>query len=371
MSDIHNEIQNRLDRTTELLARIKEATAFDEKVTRFEELEAQHNDPDFWNQPEAERKEVITERKLVQNVVDSVRDVDQELSDVKTLYELGRDEDDSSVFEEVDTLTQALLRKTESLEITTILAGDYDANNAFLSIHAGAGGTESCDWAQMLQRMFLRWAERRKYKTEILEELPGEEAGIKSTTLRIRGQWAYGYLRSEIGVHRLVRVSPFDARGRRHTSFVSVDVSPEVDDVQVEIDESDLRIDTYRASGAGGQHVNTTDSAVRITHEPTGIVVQCQNERSQHANRNQAMRVLQSRLIKLELQKRDEKLSQMTGEKGEIAFGSQIRSYVLHPYKMAKDHRTDTETGNVDAVLDGDIDLFIEAFLRQSARAAH
>lgn len=254
----------------------------------------------------------------------------------------------------------------------TLLSGEYDANSAILTIHPGAGGTESQDWAEMLMRMYLRWAEEHKYRVEITDYQAGDEAGVKSVTFLVEGDYSYGYLSAEIGVHRLVRISPFDAGARRHTSFASVFVTPEVeDDVEIDVDEKDLRIDTYRSSGAGGQHVNVTDSAVRITHLPTGIVVQCQNERSQHRNKDTAMKILRSKLFEQEMEKRREELQEVENTKAEIGWGSQIRSYVLHPYRMVKDHRTLMEKGNVDPVLDGDLDEFILAFLKQKSRKKH
>ena len=254
----------------------------------------------------------------------------------------------------------------EQLELSSLLSGEYDENDALLAIHSGAGGTESQDWADMLMRMYIRWAEKQGHQVEVLDLMEGEEAGIKSATLQITGDYAYGYLKGEKGVHRLVRISPFDASGRRHTSFASVSVWPVLEnDVEVEIDPGDLRIDTYRASGAGGQHVNKTDSAIRITHIPTGIVVQCQSERSQHANRESAMKILRARLLERQLQEQEAKMKEIQGEFDDIAWGSQIRSYVFHPYSMVKDHRTDVETGNVTAVMDGEISNFIEAYLRK------
>lgn len=258
----------------------------------------------------------------------------------------------------------AIEREHERLEFRLVMDAEEDSANAILSVNAGAGGVESQDWAEMLLRMYFRWAEARGYNTKLVSVLPGEEAGVKNATIMIEGDYAYGYIRAEMGVHRLVRISPFDAGARRHTSFASVDVTPEVsDDVEIEINESDLRIDVYRSSGAGGQHVNTTDSAVRITHAPTGIVVTCQNERSQHKNRATAMKLLRAQLYELERRKREEEKEALHAMKKSISFGSQIRSYILHPYRMVKDHRTDVETSNVDAVLDGDIDLFIDAYL--------
>ncbi len=364
-----SEIQARLENVQKLLVRIQDACGFAEKEQELTSLEGKMAQTDFWKHPEA-AAQVIRRLKGIKEIVDEIRTLESEWRDASTLYELAVEEKDEQHLKEVDTDSRRFLRTAEELELRTLLAGPYDSGNCYLSIHAGAGGTESCDWAQMLRRMYLRFTERNRYKVELIDELAGDETGFKSVTLHIVGPWAYGYLRSEIGVHRLVRISPFDAKSRRHTSFASVDVSPEVEDIEIEIDEADLRIDTYRASGAGGQHVNTTDSAVRITHNPTGIVVQCQNERSQHSNRAQALRVLRSRLLRHEEMKREERLAHMTGQKGEIAFGSQIRSYVLHPYKMVKDHRTEVEVGSVDHVLDGDLQLLIEAYLRRSAKIA-
>ena len=253
-----------------------------------------------------------------------------------------------------------------ALEMQQMLGGEHDVGNAILSIHPGAGGTEAQDWAEILMRMYLRWCERKGYKVQLVDQLEGEGAGIKSVTFTVEGPYAYGYLRAEAGIHRLVRISPFDANARRHTSFASVFVYPDIEnDIEIEVDEADLRVDTYRSSGAGGQHVNKTDSAVRLTHLPTGIVVACQNERSQHKNRSMAMKILRARLYELEMEKQKEKMEVFTKTKKEIGFGSQIRSYVLHPYRMVKDHRTGCESGNTDAVLDGDLDRFIEAYLMQ------
>lgn len=273
-----------------------------------------------------------------------------------------------SLLSEIQGEVGRIKKELDGFELQAMLSGEHDRANAILSIHPGAGGTESQDWAEILLRMYLRWAERRGYKTEITDYQPGEGAGIKDATITVSGEYAYGYLRAESGVHRLVRISPFDANKRRHTSFASVHVIPEIeDDIQVEVDETELRIDTYRSSGAGGQHVNKTDSAVRITHLSTGIVVQCQNERSQHKNKATAMKILRSKLYKLEEEKQKEKLEEIHGEKKDIGWGNQIRSYVLHPYRMVKDLRTRVETGNADAVLDGEIDNFIEAFLLKGA----
>ncbi|MBW2650995.1 MAG: peptide chain release factor 2, partial [Deltaproteobacteria bacterium] len=286
------------------------------------------------------------------------------LQDLEMLFEMARDEDDENVLEEIEKDIVDLESSVRNNEFRMMLGNEEDPGNAIMTIHAGAGGTEAQDWAQMLLRMYLRWSERKGFETKIIDLQPGDEAGVKSVTMTVEGEYAYGYAKAEVGIHRLVRISPFDAGGRRHTSFASVFVYPEVsDDIDIEINENDLRIDTYRASGAGGQHVNKTDSAIRITHIPTGIVVQCQNERSQHKNRAMAVKVLKSRLYELELQRKAEKLDEVNKTKKQIAWGSQIRSYILHPYKMIKDHRTNMEVGNVDKVLDGDIDSFIEAYL--------
>ena len=292
----------------------------------------------------------------------------QRVSDAAVLWELASGEDDASTAAEAQGEIASIERDLDALEVTALLGGEFDDSPAILEVHAGEGGTDSQDWAEILQRMYERWAEQHGFKTQLLELTPGEEAGIKSATLTIEGRHAYGLLSAERGVHRLVRISPFDAAKRRHTSFASVDATPEVDeDVEVEINPDDLRVDTYRSSGAGGQHVNVTDSAVRITHLPTGIVVSCQNERSQMQNRAVAMRVLKSRLVAKAMEEREAELAALRGEKRDIGFGSQIRSYVMHPYQMVKDHRTSVETGNVQAVLDGDIDRFIEAELRRRA----
>lgn len=320
--------------------------------------------PDFWNDPEA-AKQTARRQKELQAEVEEWDKVEARRQDVEVLLELAVEEGDEATLAEAAAQLDALERDVERLELATLLNGEYDHADAIVSIHAGAGGTEAQDWAEMLTRMYTRWAEDKGYAVEVLDVLPGEEAGIKSVTLGVKGHRAYGYLKTERGVHRLVRISPFDASGRRHTSFASVAVEPDVeDDGQIEINPDELRIDTYRASGAGGQHVNKTESAVRITHLPTGIVVQCQSERSQHANRDRAMRILRARLLQLKLEEKQKKLAELRGEQGEIAWGSQIRSYVFQPYTMVKDHRTNVETGNVQAVMDGEIDMFIEAYLR-------
>ncbi len=292
----------------------------------------------------------------------------KQLEDLQVLVELGEEAEDESALEEVRAVLPELEIHVAKMEFARMLSGEYDASDAIVSINAGAGGTEAQDWAEMLLRMYLRFCEKKGYKTEITDYQPGEEAGVKGATFTVQGDYAYGWLRAEMGIHRLVRISPFDANAKRHTSFSSVFVFPELpDDIAVEINEKDLKIDTYRASGAGGQHVNKTDSAIRITHLPTGTVVSCQNERSQHKNKAVAMKQLQARLYELERQKKDEEAASLSGDKKDIAWGSQIRSYVLHPYRMVKDHRTGHEVGNADAVLDGDLDGFIEAYLLSRA----
>ena len=291
----------------------------------------------------------------------------QQLEDLELMLEMAQEVQDKDELRNIDRESKALAKSVEKLELRGLLGQPEDKKNAILTIHPGAGGTESQDWAQMLMRMFLRWAERQGFKTEILDLLPGEEAGIKSVTIEIKGSYAYGYLKSEVGVHRLVRVSPFDSNGRRHTSFASVFVLPEIDEeIEIEINPNDLRIDTYRASGAGGQHVNRTDSAVRITHIPTGIVVTCQSERSQHKNKANAMKILAARLYQKKLEEEKARLQELEDSKTDIGWGNQIRSYVFHPYQMVKDHRTGHETGDVQRVMDGEIDDFIYAYLLKS-----
>ena len=315
-------------------------------------------------QDSARAQQVMRERTHLDKAIAGVKALEQELTDNLELIELGEAEDDTQVVAEAEAALAALKERAAKLELEGLLSGEADVNDCYLEIHAGAGGTESQDWAEMLTRMYTRWAEQHGYKVEWIEESPGEEAGVKSATLRFLGDNAYGWLKTESGVHRLVRISPFDSQSRRHTSFASAWVYPVIDElIEVEIQDKDLRVDTYRASGAGGQHVNKTDSAIRITHLPTGIVVQCQNNRSQHRNRATAMAMLKSRLYELELKKRDEEAQAEAEAKTEIGWGHQIRSYVLQPYQMVKDLRTGVETGNVQAVLDGDLDRFLEASL--------
>ncbi|CAA7599705.1 Peptide chain release factor 2, bacterial [Acididesulfobacillus acetoxydans] len=320
--------------------------------------------PDFWDDPDSAQK-VMRELAYHQGKVKTYQDLAQEEEDLKALWELAVEEDDPALEPEISQTVQALHAHFRELELQILLSGPYDRNNAILTLHAGAGGTEAQDWVSMLYRMYVRWGERRGFKVETLDLLPGEEAGIKSCTFSLAGENAYGYAKAEKGVHRLVRISPFDASGRRHTSFASVDVIPEVtDDAEINIDPEDLKVDTYRSGGAGGQHVNKTDSAVRITHLPTGIVVQCQNERSQIQNRATALRILAAKLLELKRKQQEEEISEIRGEQQDIAWGSQIRSYVFHPYSMVKDHRTNVETANVAAVMDGEIDDFVAAFLQ-------
>ncbi|MCL6611454.1 MAG: peptide chain release factor 2 [Peptococcaceae bacterium] len=338
------------------------------KEQEAELLERRMTDPGFWDDLEEAQKVTQALAGLKERIA-SFRTLQRKCEDARVLLELGREEDDQETAREVQGEIKELLRRVGETELEVLLNGPYDRGNAIISLHAGAGGTEAQDWVEMLMRMYLRWAEDHGYKATVVDLLPGDEAGVKSAAIEVVGTNAYGYLRSEKGVHRLVRISPFDAAGRRHTSFASVDVLPEVqEDVEVEINPEDLKIDTFRSGGAGGQHVNKTDSAVRITHLPTGIVVQCQSERSQISNRNTAMKLLRAKLLDLEIKKKEAELSALRGEQMEIAWGSQIRSYVFHPYSLVKDHRTGVEVGNVNAVMDGEIDVFISSFLRENAR---
>jgi peptide chain release factor 2 len=333
------------------------------KTIRLATLEEMTAAQEFWSDPEKAQK-VLKEQSDLRALLTRHTALVKEVEDHKVLLELASDQEDLETLQEVSQGLEALRKEVRTLELQTALAGEYDRGNAIVSINPGAGGTESQDWAQMLLRMYLRWCEAKGFKAEVIDLLDGEEAGIKNATFTVTGSYAYGYLHPESGVHRLVRISPFDASKRRHTSFASVFVYPEIsDDIEVKIEEKDLRIDTYRAGGHGGQHINVTDSAVRITHLPTGIVATCQNERSQHKNKAMAMKVLRARLYDHYLRQQDEQLSKLEGDKAPIAWGSQIRSYVLAPYQLVKDHRTGEETGSVDAVLNGDLDRFIEAYL--------
>jgi peptide chain release factor 2 len=331
------------------------------KRAELDKIEVQASAPDFWSNQEAAQK-LLQQRSRLQRTIERQEKFETEVSDAAVLFEFA--EEDEGSLNELRELLERLEHEILQAETETLLAGENDVRNAICTIHPGAGGTESQDWAEMLLRMYLKWAERREFKTEIIDYQPGEEAGIKGVTFKVEGEYAYGLLAAEAGVHRLVRISPFDQAARRHTSFASLFVYPEIDeDIEVEVNEKDLRVDTYRATGAGGQHINTTDSAVRITHLPSGIVVQCQNQRSQHQNRAVAMQVLRSRLYEMELEKRKAETALLEANKQEISFGSQIRNYVLAPYQLVKDARTKLERGDVDSVLSGDLDDFIKAYL--------
>lgn len=343
---------------------IKKSLDLDNKQKRIEELEADMEAPGFWDDPDKSQK-AMKELKGLKDSFEGYDSLKSGLEDINVLIEMADESDDASLVPEIEQEVTSFEEKMEEIRIETLLSGEYDSCDAILTLHAGAGGTESCDWCQMLLRMYTRWAEKHGYTTQIIDYLEGDEAGVKSVTVEISGENAYGHLKSEHGVHRLVRISPFNAAGKRQTSFVSCDVMPDIDeDVDVQINDDDLRIDTYRSSGAGGQHINKTSSAIRITHFPTGIVVQCQNERSQHMNKDKAMQMLKAKLYLLKQQEAEAKLSGIRGEVTDIGWGNQIRSYVMQPYTMVKDHRTSEETGNVDAVLDGDIDPFINAYLK-------
>ncbi|MDO5431288.1 MULTISPECIES: peptide chain release factor 2 [Eubacterium] len=331
---------------------------------RIEVLNTQTESPDFWSDQQKAQK-VLKELKILRQKKGEYDKLKDNLDDILVMFELV---DEGEEMDELPDTIEAFGKELEKFKLETLLSGEYDSNNAIISLHPGAGGTESQDWAEMLLRMYTRWAERKGFKVKSLDLQPGDVAGIKSATLLIEGINAYGYLKTERGVHRLVRISPFDSSGRRHTSFASLDVTPEVDDsVEIEINPDDIRVDTYRASGAGGQHVNKTSSAIRITHIPTGVVVQCQNERSQHQNKEVAMNMLKGKLVEIMEQEQKEKLDDVVGDYSQIAWGSQIRSYVFHPYNMVKDHRTNVEVGNIQSVMDGDLDQFMNAYLQQTA----
>ena len=320
--------------------------------------------PDFWNDPEVSQNK-MKEVKSLKDDVATYAALSAQYDDIETMIQMGYEENDPELIPEIDQMMKEFVQTYEDIRMKTLLSGEYDRNNAIVSLHAGAGGTESCDWAAMLYRMYTRWADKKGFSVEVLDSLDGEEAGIKSITFQVNGENAYGYLKSEKGVHRLVRISPFNAAGKRQTSFVSCDVMPDIEeDVDVEIREEDIRIDTFRSSGAGGQHINKTSSAIRITHFPTGIVVQCQNERSQHMNKDKAMQMLKAKLYLLKQEENAAKAAGIRGEVTDIGWGNQIRSYVMQPYTMVKDHRTGVESGNVDAVMDGNIDPFINGYLK-------
>ena len=322
--------------------------------------------PDFWNDNEKAQK-VLQENKSLKETLDEFNHLESSLEEIDVFIELAIEEGDISLEKEVEKMIENLEKSIDELKIKTLLSGEYDKNNAIVSINAGTGGLDAQDWAQMLLRMYVRWADRKGFKVSTLDMISDPEAGIKSATIQVEGLNAYGYLKSEKGVHRIVRISPFDPSGKRHTSFASIDVVPELDEsIEIDINPSDLKIDTYRASGAGGQHINTTDSAVRITHIPTGVVVQCQNQRSQHSNKDTAMRMLMAKLIELKELEQKEKIEDLQGKYSQITWGSQIRSYVFQPYKLVKDHRTNAEMGNVDSVMDGSIDLFINEYLKMT-----
>lgn len=338
----------------------------DEKQERIAELEEKMTDPDFWNDQDSAQG-VINESNGLKEQVDTFLSMESTYEDLEVSYELVKEESDKELEAELANGVSELSQTIDQFELQLLLSEPYDKNNAILELHPGAGGTESQDWASMLLRMYTRWADQKGFKVETMNYLPGDEAGVKSVTLLIKGHNAYGYLKAEKGVHRLVRISPFDSSGRRHTSFVSCEVMPELDEnVEIEVATEDLKVDTYRASGAGGQHINTTDSAVRITHLPTNTVVTCQNERSQIKNREQAMKMMKAKLYQLKIEEQQQELAEIRGEQKDIGWGSQIRSYVFHPYSMVKDHRTNHEIGNTSSVMDGDLDTFIDAYLRSS-----
>ncbi|MCY1707670.1 peptide chain release factor 2 [Pannonibacter sp. SL95] len=359
------EMEAIVDEIKQALSLLRRHLDWDQALVRLDELNALSEDPSLWNDPSKAQK-LMRERQQLEDGITGVRRLENELTDNIELIEMGTEEGDKSVVEEAEAAMRSLKAEVNKLQLASLLSGEADGNDTYLEINSGAGGTESQDWASMLLRMYRRWAEKRGFKVELLEYHDGEEAGIKSATLLIKGENAYGWLKTESGVHRLVRISPYDSQARRHTSFASAWVYPVIDDsIEIEVNESDCRIDTYRASGAGGQHVNTTDSAVRITHIPTGIVVQCQNDRSQHKNRATAWSMLKARLYEAELQKREEAANSEAASKTAIGWGHQIRSYVLQPYQLVKDLRTGVESTAPGDVLDGDVDAFMEAALAQ------
>lgn len=334
------------------------------KSKRIEELEREMEAPDFWDQTEISQKK-MKELKSLKDDIETYDNLETHFEDIDTLIQMAEEENDTSLIPEIEEAVAVYEKTYDAIRIKTLLSGEFDADAAIVSLNAGAGGTESCDWASMLYRMYTRWANDRGFSVEVLDFHEGDEAGIKSVTFQVNGENAYGYLKSEKGVHRLVRISPFNAAGKRQTSFVSCDVMPDIEeDIDIEVRDEDIRIDTYRSSGAGGQHINKTSSAIRITHFPTGIVVTCQNERSQHMNKDKAMQMLKAKLLMLRQQENEEKEAQIRGEVTDIGWGNQIRSYVMQPYTLVKDRRTGCETGNVDAVLDGELDPFINAYLK-------
>ena len=349
---------------TEPLAEVRDSLDLANKEQRVEELEREMEAPDFWDNAEVSQKK-MKELKGLKDDMETYQNLVTQMEDMETMIEMGYEENDPELIPEIQEMLDQFQTDFDNIRVKTLLSGEYDSENAIVKLNAGAGGTEACDWCGMLYRMYSRWADRKGFSMEVLDYLDGDEAGVKSVTFQVNGENAYGYLKSEKGVHRLVRISPFNAAGKRQTSFVSCDVMPDIEkDLDVEINDEDIRIDTYRSSGAGGQHINKTSSAIRITHFPTGIVVQCQNERSQHMNKDKAMQMLKAKLYLLKQQEAEEKLSGIRGEVTDIGWGNQIRSYVMQPYTMVKDHRTNEETGNVDAVMDGSIDIFINAYLK-------
>ena len=346
------------------LEEIKDSLDLVNKEQRVQELERKMEEPDFWDNPEKSQESMKTLKSLKDDIAIYYH-LTELFEEIELLIEMGYEENDPAVLPDIQANMDEFITEYENIRMKTLLSGEYDNNNAIVTLHAGAGGTESCDWCGMLYRMYSRWVDKKGFSMEVLDYLDGDEAGVKSVTFQVNGENAFGYLKSEKGVHRLVRISPFNAAGKRQTSFVSCDVMPDIEeDLDVEIRDEDIRVDTYRSSGAGGQHINKTSSAIRITHLPTGIVVQCQNERSQFQNKDKAMQMLKAKLYLLKQQENAEKVSGIRGEVKEIGWGNQIRSYVLQPYTMVKDHRTGAETGNVDSVLDGNIDLFINAYLK-------
>ncbi|MGI6524600.1 MAG: peptide chain release factor 2 [Bdellovibrionota bacterium] len=361
-----SEVRNQLTSLDEKIEALRGFFDIPNKQKRLDELEEQSQDPNFWNDAD-QAKAILKERSRYQNGINSFNELLSLQEEAHTAFSLYEEDNDDDFFNEAVSIVSDLANKLKRQEFLSKMNNPNDPQAAILEVNGGSGGTEAQDWALMLYRMYLRWAERKGFSVEELDFRAGEEAGIKNASLYIKGDFAYGFLRSEQGVHRLVRISPFDSNARRHTSFASISVTPDIDDdIELEIDEKDLRIDTYRSSGAGGQHVNKTESAVRITHLPTGIVASCQNERSQHKNKDFAMKVLKAKLYELQEQEREEKMADLKGERKKIEFGNQIRSYVLHPYKMVKDLRTNYETSSVEAVLDGDLDAFIEEYLLSS-----
>ena len=362
------EIRNELFKIKDDLLSLRETLSIDKSKIKLQELEAKTAKPDFWNDTENSQK-ILSEISKLSGKIKEFEKLKNNFDDLETLVELSCQENDDSSAEEIKQQFKSIKKELKQQTLSTLLTGEYDSQNAILTFHAGAGGTESQDWAEMLCRMYTRWAEKHKYKVKMLDFLDGEEAGFKSASLLVEGTNAYGYLKGENGVHRLVRISPFDASGRRHTSFASLEVIPEInDEIKIDINPEDIKMDVLRASGAGGQHVNKTSSAVRLTHIPTGIVVACQNERSQFQNRDTAMKILKSKLIEIKEREHLEKIEDIKGIQKEISWGSQIRSYVFMPYTLVKDHRTGCEVGNVEAVMNGELDEFIDAYLKQNVK---